>query len=166
LQLNPSVVRTREPMLKWATDYAPLPERVLAGAELILGIALPSSYRELVQAYPGGAPETGEKAEDRPGGWLSSVGLLMSVDPRHPENVFAALEHLAVDDQLPPGLIPIIADGGGDLICLDFRSQAGEPSVVYWAHELSGKEAVVAVAQTFAGFLGVLEAESAEGNHG
>lgn len=148
-------------MLTWHADYAPLDDSVMTGAELILGLKLPGSYRALAQAWPGGRPDADEfEVRHRSGSWRSSVGVLLSLDPRHTDNVFECIKHVAVDDQLPAGLLPIIDDGGGDLICLDYREGGDEPAVVYWAHELGGDDAVVGLCSSFHEFLALLEHEA------
>jgi hypothetical protein len=148
-------------MLKWHAGQPPLSDSVVAGAELILGVKLPEPYRSLAQAWPGGHPDRDEFEVKRPGdSWRSSVAVLLSLDPRHDDNVFECLKNLSVDDQLPTGLLPIIDDGGGDLICLDYRVAGPDPPVVYWAHELGGGDAVVAVSPSFRTFLELLEGEA------
>ena len=139
-------------MLRWESDDEPLPDRVIAAAEAILDRRLPASYKALVKAHGGGRPVS--EVEE---GWVACVGLLMSLDPRRSENVFQAIEHL--DDQLPEPVIPIITDGGGNMICLDYRV-GDEPAVVYWQHELDGDEAFVPVAASFDAFLEILEREA------
>ena len=149
-------------MLKWRSAKPPLPESVVRGAELILGYVLPSSYRSLVQQWPSGHPDRSDfpvQGGGRRGSWISCVGVLLSLDPRHTDNVFECLKNLAIDDQLPDGLLPVSDDGGGDLICLDYRHNSSAPEVVYWAHELSGEEAVVPIAPSFDAFLELLERE-------
>ena len=148
-------------MLTWHSDLPPLADSVMTGAELILGFRLPESYRALAQAWPGGRPDAGELEVRHPGGsWRSSVGVLLSLDPRHTDNVFECIKHLAADNQLPGGLLPIIEDGGGDLICLDYRKGGDEPAVIYWAHELVGDDAVVGLSASFPEFLAFLEHEA------
>jgi hypothetical protein len=143
-------------MLEWQADQAPLPDTVVTGAELILGLKLPDSYRALAHAWPGGHPVPDEFVVPHPrGSWISCVGVLLSLDPRHSDNVFECIKHLAVDNQLPRGLLPII-DDGGDLVCLDYRVTSGPPAVVYWAHELGGEKAIVPVSVSFEAFLELL----------
>ena len=149
-------------MLKWESYFPSLPDNVVAGAELILGVKLPDGYRALAQAWPGGHPDrTDFVVNHSRRSWVSCVGALLSLDPRQPENVFQSIADLAIDSQLPASLLPIITDGGGDLLCLDYRGNKDEPAVVYWAHELGGDEAVVPVSPSFDSFLQLLEDEAA-----
>ena len=135
-------------------------DSILTAAELILGVRLPQSYRALAQRYPSGRPLPNEfTVKHRKGTWGSCVGVLLSIDPRHSGNVFQHISHLAGDDQLPAHLVPIIDDGGGDLVCLDYRGDGSQPSVVYWAHELGGEDGLVQIASSFDEFLRILEEE-------
>ena len=144
-------------MLEWEPAHPPLPERIVAAAEMILDRRLPASYKALAQRYPGGRPARSERDE----GWIACVGWLMSLDPRHGENVYEAIATLAADDEHPaPDAVPIIGDGGGNLICLDYSAGATEPAVVYWQHELYWDEGMVAVAPSFDAFLEILEREA------
>ena len=83
--------------------------------------------------------------------------MLLSLDWRRPENVWTVLGNLAIDGQLPERLFPIAEDGGGDLLCLDFRGGSAAPPVVYWSHEVGGAEGVVPVADGFTQLVSLLE---------
>jgi hypothetical protein len=144
--------------MDWQTYRSPLTANVLQAAELILGVRFPARYAELATAYPGGRPLPNEfEVNTKKGSWGSCLGVLLSLDPRDSENVFQCIGNTTREGGLPEGLIPIADDGGGDLICLDFRSAHGEPPVVYWAHELGGVDGLVPVAETFEEFLGRLK---------
>ena len=151
-------------MLKWKTSNDPIPDHIVNAAEAILGVSLPESYKKLAQRYPGGSPDKSEfkvKLSDQGRTWSSCIGGLLSLDPRKIDNVFACLVGLSREDGLPQGLIPISDDGGGDLICLDYRFvHEGPPSVVYWAHELGGENGIIAIASSFDEFLEILEQEA------
>ena len=146
-------------MLRWESDDEPLPERVIAGAELILGRRLPPGYRRLVQRFPGARPSADVDLDDGRERWLACVGVLLSLDPRRSENVFEAIASLAIDEQIPEEVVPIAQDGGGNMICLDYRA-GDEPAVVYWQHELDGEEAFVPIEASFDAFLEILEREA------
>ena len=136
----------------------PLPESTLRGAELLFGVTFPADYRECVRVNHGGHPEPRDfTVRGVTGTWGSCLAVLLSLDWRRPENVWSVLAGLAVDGQLPDGLFPFAEDGGGDLLCLDFRGGPTAPAVVYWSHEVGGTEGVVPVAGSFAEILSVLE---------
>jgi hypothetical protein len=134
----------------------PLPERVLRGAELLFGFNFPADYRECVRVNHGAHPEPGGFTVPGPRPWGSVLGVLLTLDWRRRENVWALLASLAVDAQLPDGLFPIAEDGGGDFLCLDFRADPDHPAVAYWSHEVGGDEGVVPIAGSFTGLLALL----------
>lgn len=148
-------------MLTWTTTQEPLADAILEAAELILGVELPATYRALAQRYPGGYPERANDIEVRHGSssWKSCVGVLLSLDPRHSDSVYFHLRGQGSEGGLPAGVVPIADDGGGDLVCLDYRASSDEPSVVYWAHEFGGIEGLVPLADTFGEFLDLLGGE-------
>lgn len=140
----------------------PLPEHILRGAELLLGVNLPSDYWQCVQIHHGCCPNPDcFRTESQGQPWYGSLGVLLSLDPYARENVFDAIHGLSLDDQLPRWVIPIAADGGGNYLCLDYRTEAGRanPKVVFWFHEVGGEEGIMPVAETFSGLLGILYTE-------
>jgi hypothetical protein len=135
----------------------PLSEDMLHGAELLFGVTLPADYRECVRVNHGGHPQPRDfTVRGVTGSWGSCLAVLLSLDWRRPENVWSVLAGLAVDGQFPDGLFPIAGDGGGDLLCLDFRGRPAGPAVVYWSHEVGGEEGVVPVAGSFGELLSFL----------
>jgi hypothetical protein len=130
---------------------------MIRGAELLFGVTFPKDYRECIRVNHGGHPEPRDfVVRGLTTSWGSCLAVLLSLDWRRPSNVWAELASLAVDSQLPVGLFPIAEDGGGDLLCLDFRSDPGAPSVVYWSHEVGGEEGIVPVAESFSALLAML----------
>src|SRR5688572_30530944 len=123
--------------IEWQNAPAePLPEDMLRGAELLFGVTFPSDYRECLRVNHGGHPEPRDfTVRGVNGAWSSCLAVLLSLDWRRPESVWAVLAHLAVDGQLPDRFFPFAEDGGGDLLCLDFRGGSADPPVVYWSHE-------------------------------
>jgi hypothetical protein len=144
-------METRRITVEWQNTTNPLPERMIRGAELLLDVEFPQDYRECVRINHGGHPEPGDfRVQGITSSWVGTVGVLLSLDPRRPENVWATITALALEHGLPDHLIPIADDGGGDLVCLDYRSKANRrPSVVYWSHEVGGEEGIVALADNF-----------------
>ena len=143
--------------VEWQNTREPLPERILRGAELLLGVEFPWDYRECVRLNHRGHPDPNTfRVEGITTAWGSCVGELLSPDPRAPENVWATIAHLYVDGPLPDGLVPVTDDGGGDLVCLDYRGGPESPRVVYWSHEVGGVEGITPIADTFTAFLSLL----------
>lgn len=144
---------------RFGIDSPPLPEHVLSGAELLLGVHFPADYRDCVRHNHGAQPTLGEFEAGAPGDrWEGSLGELLTLDPRAPHNVFAVLAGLAVDEQLPGFVVPIADDGGGNFLCLDYRADNSRthPTVAFWFHEVGGADGIVYVAAHFAAFLAML----------
>jgi hypothetical protein len=135
----------------------PLPESMIRGAELLCGVSFPADYRECVRVNHGGHPEPRDfVVRSLTTSWGSCLAVLLSLNWRRPSNVWAVLSALAADSQLPDGLFPFAEDGGGDLLCLDFRSEPSSPSVIYWSHEVGGEEGIVPIAASFSALLAML----------
>lgn len=145
--------------VRYDDEAEPLPEHLIAGTELLLGIRLPADFRECLRMNHGAQPETDE-FEAGPLGdrWEGNVGQLLTLDPRQPSNLFSVLANLAVDSQLPDLVVPIAEDGGGNFLCLDYRSDTSRstPSVAFWFHELPGEDGVVSIAPPWSTFLTML----------
>lgn len=145
-------------MLTWESDNPPLGDEIITAAELILGVSLPDTYKDLAKKFPGGYPDLADFAVKRgERTWGSCVGALLSLDPRHSGNVYQHLRGQGSKHGLPERVIPIADDGGGDLLCLDYRAGGSNPRVVYWAHDLGHEEGIVDMAESFDAFLDLLE---------
>lgn len=125
------------------------------GLELLLGVKLPESYRALLARYNGayGGAKFPVPGTEYPG----SIGLWCSVLPWDPESVWGIL-NIWEANHLPRALVPFGIDGGGDVLCFDYR-ESEAPSVVVWYHELSGADGVHQIAPSFTDFLKVLRAD-------
>jgi SMI1-KNR4 cell-wall len=144
--------------IEWQCAAAdPLPENVLRGAELLFGVTFPADYRACVRVNHGAHPQPRDfTVRGTTTTWGSCPAVLLSLDWRRPDNVWSVLAGLAVDGPPPDGLFPIAADGGGDLLCLDFRAGPAAPPVVYWSHEVGGADGVAPVAESFTELLSLL----------
>ncbi|MET3928812.1 hypothetical protein ABIE51_000699 [Lysobacter sp. OAE881] len=125
-------------------------DRVINGAELLLGVQFPSGYRRIALAFDGAfgdldfpLPGTGRRAQASIGHWLSLI-------PWRSSSVWSWLACWG-EHQLPRAVIPIAENGGGDLLCLDYRS-GSEPSLCFWFHEL-GEDGLYPVAESFDSWL-------------
>lgn len=135
----------------------PLSEDILRGTELLFGVALPPAYRECLRINHGGHPEPGNFVVGTgASAWEGSLGTLLSLDWRRPSNIWSTLASLTIDGQLPDRLFPIAEDGGGNLLCFDYRSTLPEPPVIYWWHEVGGEDGITNVAESFIALLAML----------
>ncbi len=149
------------PIWRYAGDEAS--EKAIRHAESCLGVRFPADYRECVREHGGGAPDPSGfvVSSGASGTFRSSVGVLLSLDPQEPENVVTTATDLRIDRGLPEGLVPIINDGSGDYVCLDYRDDpsAAAPRVVFWSKSASGGPEFFDLAATFDEFLRKLEPE-------
>ena len=133
---------------------SPIDSRQIDGAESLLGVRFPPSYRAVLANHHS---SYGDADFAVPGATLgASIGHWLSLSPWHTESIWSYLSTWP-KHQLPHEVVPFGADGGGNCICFDYRSSP-QPAVVFWYHELSGANGLVAVAPTFDGFVGLLHA--------
>ncbi len=138
----------------WRYAAEPSSEKAVKHVERVLGVTFPADYRACVKENGGGAPEPAGFTIDLggPAPEPRSVGLLITLDPQDSENLLDTVNDLDLAGKRPEGLIPIINDGEGNYVCLDYRDDrsASSPTVSYLIRE-SGQ--VVPLAPTFARFL-------------
>jgi cell wall assembly regulator SMI1 len=119
------------------------PEAQIANAERQLGVRFDQCYRYFLARCGWatlGSSEFFGLGDDVPP-YLNLVGIVES-------------ERNEAHPPLPPTLIPLKNDGGGNLYCIDAgRSDTGGSPVVFWDHELGAKQQPEAVAPDFAGWL-------------
>jgi len=112
-------------------------EHALQELERRLGVTLPEDYRKLVLHAAGGVPT--DPCIDFAGQREKVVATLLSPEPDHPYSISGGM--YALEDRLPPGLVPFAEDPFGSFYCFD--TQTAPPfRVVYLDHEEPGREAV------------------------
>jgi len=131
---------------------SPIDAQQIDGAELLLGVRFPPSYRRVLAHHHGSYGDADFAIAGTVHG--ASIGQWLSISPWHTESIWSFLATWT-EHQLPKGIVPFGADGGGNCICFDYRSSK-EPSVVFWYHELPGADGLAAVASSFDCFLGLL----------
>lgn len=125
-----------------------------------IGQRLPDDYRRFVQTCQGGSPTTRMRIRYSWRGreWVTSLGAMSQVDVEASEGIVRKMERLAVDEQLPPGVIPFGEVGDGDLFAFRYEGDGEAPSVVLWLHTANEDESLVMIAPSFTEFLASLEA--------
>ncbi len=133
-------------------------ERVVF-VEKQIGIKFPHSFVDLVKEHDGGYPIPnlykyhdiflGRDSSNCLGAFLTlgeSEYLDILKDYKNPAEFF------------PNGLIAFADDGGGNLLCFDYRQGKDNlnPPIVFWNHEANEGEDVSFVAKDFETFLGML----------
>lgn len=143
--------------LTWEDCEPPVDDEVIEGLERSLDVKFPSDFREVMQLCHGGNPvERCDFYYDNPtlGRPIrSGIGALMTLYPDDTGGILTTLRLLAMDDQLPDKIVPFAEGGGGDMMCLDYRTDPDHPGVVYWAHEEEKESAIIPLADSFSEFL-------------
>lgn len=139
--------------LRWNGQRESLDDPVIDVVESFFGVALPADYRECLKTYHGASPEVSDFKVTLSHGeaFTSCVGVLLSADPADPESIAATYEGLG--DSADPKLIPIIDDGGGDFVCLDYRVGRAVPRIAYFRSEVAKVEEL---AESFEAFCEML----------
>ena len=132
----------------------PIDSRQIDGAELLLGVRFPASYRAVLANHHNSYGDADFAVPGTDHG--ANIGHWLSLSPWDTESVWSYLSTWP-EHQLPHEIVPFGEDGGGNCICFDYRS-GSTPVVVIWYHELSGTDGLVTVAPTFDGFVGLLGA--------
>lgn len=122
-------------------------------AEAKLGVVLPESFRAFLQQLGWGGVED-----------IELYGLGSDV-PEFLDLVrVTEAERTVMQPPLPPHLVPVLNDGGGNHYCLDSSRQfRGESPIVFWEHESGPLQQPEDVANSFPDWLAEeLDARSAE----
>jgi len=101
-------------------------------AENELGVKLPADFLAVATIHQGATPEP--DGFDLPDGSSSSFGCLLHFEEKpFFENI--VVRRGPVSYVLPDKVIPFAEDGGGNLLCFDYRETPSHPTVVFWDHE-------------------------------
>lgn len=152
--------------LTWILCEPPVSAGVLDEHEQMLGIEFPEDFREVIQQCPGGQPlERSDFWIEHPahGRLGSGLGALVTLGPVEDVNSLRFCARALHDHHgLPQHIIPIVIEGGGDYMCLDYRESVTEPRMVYYSHEAPLETAFAYLADSFTGFLDMLEPREEE----
>lgn len=137
--------------LDWLEPGEPLAANEIASVEELLGVKFPSDYIMCIAEHSGASnpSESDFLYVDRGKRQVGCFGSLLSLRAGHSDRLVDAFRDLG--DQLPVGIIPVV-DACGDFVCLDYR-KSNEPTIAYFAHELSGDDSIIAIASSFSEFL-------------
>lgn len=124
--------------IHWELTSSPLPDDIIKGAESLLGVKFPPDYAACLKYNHGAQPLECEYELETPDGKMwGSFGMLLTVSPYEEDNLFSSLQYIGSMRDV----IPIVADGGGNYICLDYRDDEtrAHPKIVYYDHEVDVK---------------------------
>jgi cell wall assembly regulator SMI1 len=146
--------------LTWELCEPPVDDQVIDNLEHTLGIKFPPDFRQVIHRCHGGVPverSAFDYEDPSIGKTGSGIGALMTLYPDDTGSILTTLRLLAIDEQLPDKVIPFADDGGGDMMCLDYREDPDHPKVVYWSHEEEKDKSIIPLADSFTEFLAMLE---------
>jgi cell wall assembly regulator SMI1 len=120
--------------LKWDGVGQPLADEELRKIERTLQVELPDDFRRCFQRFHGARPSIDSFNVSSPDGrtWGSGFAMLLNADSSSSDSVVVTYNDM--EEVGEPRIVPFGTDGGGDHVCLDFRS-GGVPPVCYYSHE-------------------------------
>lgn len=121
---------------------------------LAWNVTLPEAFVECVRANNGGHPS--KEIFDVDGESRILNRLLCFHEEGKP---YVLRYHQLIRDRLVGRVYPIASDPFGNAICLDYRGDRENPSIVFWDHEVACEDpeaALTYVAASFAEFLDML----------
>lgn len=127
-----------------------------------LNIVPPKGYWEIVSTNDGGSPITSlfEVIDiDDNEMLVHTLGRFLSFISTGYDNILEL--HKDPPEFFPEGLVAFAEDGGGNLICFDYREGKDNPNppVVYWNHEADIGKDVSFIAKDFETFIGMLKSD-------
>lgn len=141
--------------LTWRSQTFPASELEICAFEKRLGLRFPDDYREFVQKFGGGTPIECcfEFLDAELGTFHAGVGMFLSPVAEGERSIAT---WMTMTEEFPRRLVPISLDGGGNHLCLDYRSRE-IPVIGYWHHERRGvSDEISFVASTFSELIGLL----------
>lgn len=141
--------------LLWNNSLPAPTEETIQHVEREVGHSFPEDFRLLLRKHHGGAPDKDTFFVDYPGVGRTGTNVsLLTLEPGL-EYVLDVLEWAR--GQLPSNVIPFGRDGGGDLICFDYREDNSHPRVVYHCQGYPPEIGLLPLADSFTSFLEMLE---------
>ena len=102
-------------------------------AEKELGVKLPADFLAIAAVHQGAAPDP--ESFDLPDGTGSSFSHLFHFVEEYPISTNNIVAQWSSAFAVPDKVIPFAKDGGGNLLCFDYRETPDHPPVVFWDHE-------------------------------
>jgi cell wall assembly regulator SMI1 len=111
---------------------SPASDEKVQKAERELGVRLPADFLAIAKTHQGAMPEP--ECFDLPKGGRGSIKYLLHFEEEpFYSNIVSRGE--PVRDVLPEKVIPFAEDGGGNLLCFDYRNSDETPEILFWHHE-------------------------------
>ncbi len=124
---------------------------------------LPVSFKEMVSMCDAGYPKKSDFIffDISLGDYtLGCIGALLAFSPEYPHEKILEYYHNP-PEFFPEGLVGFAVDGGGNVICFDYRQDpdTNDPPIVYWIHDVEDEESISPIAKNFDAFLSMLMSE-------
>jgi hypothetical protein len=119
--------------MKWNNVQKLVDFNLIKKAEDFFDVEFPESFKKIIFTFNAGEPNKDSFDTDVTTG--ETFSKLLSINEGDPGNIFEVFE--MIKDKLYDRIIPIGSDPGGNFICLDYRYDKLNPSVVFWHHEIS-----------------------------
>ena len=116
----------------------PLTERDIAAIEREFGVSLPGDYRAFLRKHNGGSPSPDAFPIFRDS--ADTHGILnrfLGISPGDYDDMLAVRK--VFQERVPPDLLPIACDPGGNLICLAVAG-TNRRRIYFWDHEEEADE--------------------------
>jgi hypothetical protein len=137
--------------VQWDFSDGEVSLQVVLEIESKLNIKFPKDYVEVATVYNGGTPSL--EAFDFEGREEAVFNQLLSF--HSDRDSFIVDVRNDVEDRLVDGIYPFADDPFGNLLCFDYR-QGGQPTVVFWDHEVASADPVRALTYVAASFTELL----------
>ncbi len=111
-------------------------------AEQKLGYALPDAYKKFLLDHNGGRPQPADfkiswRGQPFAPGWrVSMVDFFLAIHDGESANLLDYVERF--DGRIPPGMLPIARDPGGNLVLVGVSGDSAG-KIFFWVHELEGE---------------------------
>ena len=156
--------------IKWKSRYGPVDISLIKEFENKIGFKFPRSYIEIVSEYDAGRVANHKSAFQFFSNLIDEIEIyglgcfLMFGKPDSggisTMNYYWDTRNEDPDYPFPDNVVPFGLDGGGNLICFDYRDnlKTSEPKIVVWHHEgcHSPETEISYVANNFDEFLDML----------
>jgi hypothetical protein len=139
----------------WLYSDSPIDAYKVHEAGQTLGVVLPEDFVYYAQLYHGGRPKFNRFDYTGVNGIaISSLEKLLSFNAD--EEWGFIKQNQNPPEEFPQNMIIIGEDGGGGLICFDYRSHPTNPPVVFWSNDTPSADTAIHLANSFTEFLGKL----------
>ncbi len=152
-------------MIKIVDHEGPVSLERIQYVESQIGVKLPKSYIDFIlpndEAYiePGAFLYFDESFQEKAG---AGVGVFLKIgESKAFSDLLSKNIRLQSYDFFPDGLMAFSQDGGGNLLCFDYRKgkDSLDPPIVYWNHEAEEGKDVSFLANNFEAFLKILKTD-------